>query len=98
MIQTYKILHGDDDVDHKKMLPLTRDLETYARNTRGHELKIVKRYCKKEIRRHSFAYRIVDPWNSLPATVVTAPSIAAFKNRLGRLWEHHPIKFGDHLY
>jgi len=33
--------------------------------TRGHSLKLVKPRCHLEVRKYSFAHRVVDVWNSL---------------------------------
>jgi len=46
-----------------------------------------------DIRKNSFAVRVVKPWNSLPNEVVTAPSVKDFEVRLDNFWKHQPIKF-----
>ena len=57
--------------------------------TRGHQYKIKKRAARLDIRKHFFGLRVVDAWNSLPKTVVEAPSLNAFKGRLDRLLADH---------
>ena len=37
--------------------------------------------------------RIVNNWNSLPDTVITAPNINIFKNKLDEFWKDQDIKF-----
>jgi hypothetical protein len=78
LIFVYKLCH--DLVD----LPLERffDWPTDHR-LRGHSLKLRARMTPKlDPVRFSFAYRVVDVWNSLPESVVTAPSLAVFKKGL----------------
>jgi hypothetical protein len=55
-----------------------------ARN-RGHSKKLFLPRSHSDIRKHFFAHRVVNVWNALPETVVTSPSVAAFKNRLKRV-------------
>jgi len=44
--------------------------------TRGHSLELATLPSRLEIRRNSFAVRVMKPWNSLPEEVVTAPSVS----------------------
>ena len=53
---------------------------------RGHELKLVKNRARLDIRQNSFAFRIVNDWNRLPSSVVTATSVPTFKHRLDNCW------------
>ena len=82
MIETYKLMHGH--------YTLNQDLvELHGQfTTRGHPLKAKKKYCRTNLRKSYFSYRIVDNWNSLPAQVVQAKSINAFKSKLDRHWAH----------
>jgi ribonuclease P/MRP protein subunit RPP40 len=50
--------------------------------TRGHSLKCSHQRFHLDCRRSFFAVRITPAWNSLPASVVAAPSVACFKRRL----------------
>jgi len=52
--------------------------------TRGHSLKLQKRKCRSSVRQILFSYRIVNFWNSLPESVVTAPTLNCFKNRIDK--------------
>jgi ribonuclease P/MRP protein subunit RPP40 len=81
MIQTYKLLHGIDDVDYKLLF----ELNTESR-TRGHSLKLKYKAPKRDIRKFSFSVRAVGDWNSLSEEIVTAPSLNAFKSRLDKYW------------
>ncbi len=48
----------------------------------GHHLKLFREHSRTEIRHKFFSNRVINTWNSLPASVVSAPTIQAFKDRL----------------
>jgi hypothetical protein len=54
--------------------------------TRGHSMKLEKRYCNLDIKRHSFSQRVINSWNSLTEEIVSAPTLNCFKARLDRHW------------
>ena len=68
--------------------------------TRGHNLKKISERCRLNIRKNSFIYRSTDVWNSLPQSVVDAPSVQSFEVKIDKLWKNHPIKMIllHHLY
>ena len=68
--QVYKILHNIDKVDKSKFLILSE----YTAS-RGHSLKLFKHRSRLKIRANRFSNRVVDAWNSLPESVVQAPSL-----------------------
>ncbi len=76
LIQVYKIMHGLNDIDKEKLFHMA-DQET---GTRGHPYKIHKQHTRLQLRKHSFSIRIVNSWNRLPDTVVSAPTMNQFKN------------------
>jgi len=43
--------------------------------TRGHNLKLVNSRCHYDLRTYSFAVRVVNIWNSLPDSVISANSL-----------------------
>ena len=53
---------------------------------RSHDYKLFKPRSNLLIRSKFFSNRIIELWNSLPPSVINAPSISAFKNRLDKLW------------
>ena len=55
-------------------------------STRGHPFKLHKHLATTRARRFAFATRIINDWNGLPAEVVCAPSLNAFKARLDEHW------------
>ena len=77
LIETYKILNGYEGADYTKFFELREG------STRGHEWKLMKReHIASQVREGWFAIRVINPWNSLPPSVVNAPSIKTFKTRL----------------
>lgn len=79
MIETYKLLHGFEDIPYTKFFTLNTN------NLRGHSLKLAKPdHCRTNLKGNWFAIRVVNNWNALPESVVTAPTIATFKARYDR--------------
>ena len=87
MIQVFKALHGFDDIEWINMFTLSS-----SNSTRGHSLKLYKKQCRTTQRLNSFAVRIVDQWNSLLDSTVTAKSLNAFKSALNDE-DWHQFKF-----
>jgi ribonuclease P/MRP protein subunit RPP40 len=88
MIQTFKILHGHEDIKVDQLFQLS----TQSR-TRGHSLKIDKQRCRTALRNHMFNQRVVDTWNALPEEIISAKSINIFKGALDRHWAAHPNRY-----
>ena len=82
-IEVYKYLKGIYKVDSSRMLP---QIGPKAFETRGHCLKIQKRYCRTKLRANFFGFRIVNMWNGLPDDVVLSPTLNSFKGRIDRHW------------
>ena len=80
MIECYKMTHGHYDID-----PILKVDTDNAR--RGHSHKLKFSASNKEVRHHFFSIRVVSKWNSLPESVVSAPSMSSFKNRLDKHWK-----------
>ena len=73
----YQIVHGLVDVcfdDFFRYAPVV--------GTRGHAWKLYYPLAMLDVRRASFAVRVVPVWNALPVGVVSACSLAVFKGRL----------------
>ncbi len=83
IIEAYKYLHGKYTVNEDL---LEKEERT---NTRGHSLKLKKKYCKGARRANFFSYRIVNSWNALPDDVVTAPTMNCLKARLDKHWDSY---------
>ncbi len=79
MIETYKLLHGYEEI------PCTRFFQLNTNNLRGHSLKLAKPdHWRTTLKGNWFSIRVIDKWNTLPERVVTARTVATFKNRYDR--------------
>ena len=87
MIETYKTLNKIYD----ERVTFTLFSLNSSNITRGHSLKLVKNRCRTETRNNFFTNRVVDVWNSLPNSIVTAKNVEIFKRRLDKHWCHHPM-------
>jgi len=76
MIEVYKILTGKEHIDIGQFLTLVDNHYCW----RGHDMKLTKERSRLDIREHSFSQRIINSWNSLPASVVNAKTVNSFKN------------------
>ena len=52
--------------------------------TGGHGSKLFKPRCHLDIRKYSFAHRIVDIWNSLDDNIIACDSINGFKGKTNK--------------
>lgn len=79
LLLIYKIIH--------KLVALNFD-DFFAFNnftvTRGHDFKLVKPLCVNNARQFSFSCRLIDVWNSLPNSIVSAKCLLTFKNLLNK--------------
>ena len=81
LLEVYKILQGGADSGNSHLIRPCQ-----VSSTRGHELKLDKPRARLDLRKFGFSHRVVDPWNRLPASVVSAPSSELFKKRLDEVW------------
>ena len=80
MIETFKIIHGHNDVAAEGLFSFVRD--RHNKDTRSFaENRLVPEKSSLDIRKSFFACRVVEGWNRLPLDVRNAPSTNAFKNR-----------------
>ena len=79
LIMVYKILHGLVCVD-KSIFEYCTSV-----NLRGHNCRLARPVTSINCRFHSFASRVVNPWNSLPQSAIDALNIFAFKTCLNKL-------------
>lgn len=77
LILCYQIIHGLVD------LPFDSYFK-YAPHgpTRGHQWKLYLPLARLDLRKSTFAVRVVPVWNSLSESVVSAPSLHIFRHRL----------------
>ena len=72
-------LHGQYNVD-------VSFLQRTKNSNRDHFLKLQKQFSELKVRNDFFGLRVVDLWNSLPESLVSAPSLNSFKNHLDKFW------------
>jgi hypothetical protein len=92
LIDAYKYVHNIYDTDRPQLQRLD------GRDTRGNSLKLAKGRCRLNIRASYFSQRVISSWNSLPDSIVTAPTVNAFKNRLDKHWANLPTRFNPECY
>jgi len=76
MIEVFKLLEGIENVNCNQFFSPA----TSCCALRGHDRKLVKRRSRLDARKFFFSQRVVNDWSSLPASVVPASSVNAFKN------------------
>ncbi len=84
-IEMYKYCHGDYNV-HKKPFNLYSEVQSQS-VTRDHGFKVKKEKNSSAIRSRFFGNRVANIWNALPADIVNATSLDAFKNRIDKHWK-----------
>ena len=92
MIEVYKIMNEIYDTDVTSFLK-TRVQSAERTSQRGHKFQLYTEHINKNIRKHSFAVRVINIWNSLPKEVAEAPSINSFKNRLDKYWSTQELVY-----
>ena len=80
IIEAYKYIKGIYNV---QSVPLLLDENS---RTRGNQLKLRGGNFRTDCRKFFFSERVVNLWNSLPDSVVDAPSVNALKSRLDLYW------------
>jgi len=65
LIEAFKLFKGLTDVPYTTFFQLATDS-----STRGHSLKISKPYCKTDMRKFFFTYKVINRWNSLPEVAI----------------------------
>jgi len=78
LIETFKIVTGRERVKMEDFFECSRS--NY--NLRGHQFKMTVQRSRTTTRSSFFSQRVVNIWNGLPRTVVSASSVNNFKNRL----------------
>ena len=76
LIEMFKIMKGIYKVDKTKLFEVNED------STRGHNMKIRKKYSRLNLRKNFFTQRIVNDWNKLPAEAVNQKTVLNFKKKI----------------
>jgi len=84
MIEVHKYLHGYYSVQHPTFIKAT------TTRLRGHSMKLYKSKYRLNVRGNFLSHRIVDSWNDLPDSVVSATSVNSFKNLIDHHWRDLP--------
>ena len=94
LIQVFRLFNGIDKVSPEHFFEVHDVSENIDRSiTRGHSRKLSKGRYFRRLRKDSFAFRVVNPWNSLNDNVVSSPTLNIFKSRLNQHYKSHPLKF-----
>ena len=80
MIQVWKYLHHQQDVDSSSLFTLKHDVALRTTRLSADELALAEIDAVHEYRRHFFTVRVVRQWNCIPLDVRQSGSINAFKN------------------
>ena len=94
MIEVYKILNGKYDQDAYTILKPWKDMAPRS-SIRGNSLKLYPQRARTQLRKYSFAMKVVKYWNSLPEKIVTSKTLNTFKNRLDKYWEDQDLVYED---
>ena len=83
MIMAYQLLHGGVNLDpHLFFAPAA------SGPTRGHTWKLMKPRAETRTKKLTFGVRVVNDWNTFPASADLAHTLNAFKARLDAHWPH----------
>ena len=77
LVFCYKLIHGLVNINATKFFTLSSNTQL-----RGHQFKLVTPRSVSVRDAHFFSNRVVDIWNRLPDSIVTAESVSSFKRRL----------------
>ncbi|KAJ8019469.1 hypothetical protein HOLleu_41084 [Holothuria leucospilota] len=78
LIEVFKIIHGFEDIYPNTFFSFSDSI------TRGHPHKIYKQFSRLNLRKYFFSQRVVDIWNSLPASAVLASTVNEFKGHVDK--------------
>ena len=90
MIEVFKIVNDMYYFDCSNLFTF-RDQS--KRVTRGNKKKLFKHRARLDVRKYSFSNRVVDLWNSLPDSVISAETVFSFETRLDNYWKDQDILY-----
>ena len=82
LIELYKILTFKFDAEVCEDFIQLRDDSSSRTTARGNPLKIFKERPHLDVRKYSFPHRVVDIWNVIPESVISARTVETFERRL----------------
>ena len=83
LLETFKIVTGIDRLDRDLFFELNN-----SDRCRGHKLKLKKPKSRLNIRKFSFAHRVIDEWNRLPGEVIESRTLNQFKAGIDRYFKN----------
>ena len=89
LIQVYKIMNGVNDVKKESIFNMAEN----ESGTRGNRYKVRKQHTRLRLRQNAFSVRVVNMWNSLPDSTVSAKTINMFKNDIDKVMARTHNKF-----
>ena len=78
-IEVFKILNGYENIDSNIFLEIKQ-----SKITRGHNVMLVKKRSRLDVRNFSFSQRTINVWNKLLTECVHASSVNMFKNKIDK--------------
>jgi len=87
MTEVLKILTGKYDTNVTFSFEKHQDC-----SPRGHNLKLVNHICH-DLRKYFFCTQIINTWNSLPESVISASTTDSFKNKLDKFWNNQDLLY-----
>ena len=75
------MLKGNYDFDWTRFFTLSP-----VQNRRSHHMKLYKKHSRLQLRENLFTQRVINMWNFLPETVVSASTVSIFKQKLDEFW------------
>ena len=76
----YQIIHGQVGIEKSIFNLIPKD-----HDTRGHDFRLQRQLYPTNSLANTFSNRAIDCWNSLPASIVSVQSFAAFKRQIKNL-------------
>ena len=76
MIMTFNLIHHHLNLDSSLFFTPSHT------STRGHQFKLYKPRCSRDVYHHVFSHRIINQWNSLPQETVNAANTNTLNNSL----------------
>ena len=83
MILTFKMLWGLDDILKDEFFSINTNA------TRGNGLKLFKKRISLTTQLHSFTFRVVNDWNTLPESLVNSSNVLIFITLLDEHWKSY---------
>ena len=90
MIEVFKLVNDMYYFDCTNLFTFRDQSE---RVTRGNKKKLFKHRARLDVRKYSFSNRVVNLWNSLPDSVISAETVFCFETRLDNHWKDQDILY-----